>query len=200
MSARVGWRQARVALAALGLGVGAWQLGSGAWIHAKALVAQHLLRDAWSRAVAGAERPKPWPWADTYPVARLRVPAHGIDRIVLGGASGESLAFGPAHLRVSAVPGSEGHVVIAGHRDTHFAFLQHLENGDELILEPVDGPVRRYRVSKRQVIDSRTTRLRLGQSRTVLSLVTCYPFDAVSPGGPQRFHVIGELVELGTEG
>ena len=32
---------------------------------------------------------KPWPWADTWPVARLVVPSLGIDQIVLEGAMAE---------------------------------------------------------------------------------------------------------------
>ncbi len=42
---------------------------------------------------------KPWPWADTHPVARLIAPAQDADVLVLAGASGRTLAFGPGHLR-----------------------------------------------------------------------------------------------------
>jgi len=53
------------------LALGFWQLGRGAWIPAKAWLAQELMGKAWDRAAAGASAPVPWPWADTWPVARL---------------------------------------------------------------------------------------------------------------------------------
>ena len=76
-------------------GVGLWQAASGLYIHAKAILAQHLLDHAWQRARDGVAHAKPWPWADTWPVARLT--ARGLDSwvYVLADASGRSLAFGP---------------------------------------------------------------------------------------------------------
>jgi len=77
--------------------LGVWQAGHGAWIHAKAQLAQYLLQRAWTRTLEGERDARPWPWADTWPVARLRVPAHGVDLIVLDGVSGRTLAFAPGH-------------------------------------------------------------------------------------------------------
>ncbi len=54
---------------------GSWQLAGGLWIDAKALLAQRLISVAWERTlIAGEAGVKPWPWADTWPVARLQVP------------------------------------------------------------------------------------------------------------------------------
>ena len=66
------------AVAAL-LALGFWQLGQGAYIPAKAWFAQELMQRAWLRASAGEDRAAPWPWADTWPVARLLLPEHGVD-------------------------------------------------------------------------------------------------------------------------
>jgi hypothetical protein len=84
------------ALAVALTAVGAWQVGDGVWIYAKAGLGQHLLQRAWARTLAGETEVKPWPWADSWPVARLRVPAHGVDLIVLDGISGPTLARGRA--------------------------------------------------------------------------------------------------------
>ncbi len=43
-----------------------------------------------------------------------------------------------------------------------------------------------------EVIDARHARLAPDPGRPVLSLVTCYPFDAVAPGGPLRYVVTAE--------
>jgi sortase A len=180
------------ALALLGLGV--WQVGEGLYIHAKAAAAQVLLQSAWQRTLEGEARVKPWPWADTWPVARLRVPGRDVDLIVLAGATGRTLAFGPGHLEGSAPPGAPGMSVITGHRDTHFRFLEGLKYGDEVLVEGGDGTRRRYRVTSTRVSDYRHPGIRLDAQSPALTLVTCYPFDAVAPGGPLRYLVGAETI------
>jgi len=176
------------AVAAL-LALGFWQLGQGAYIPAKAWLAQELMQRAWLRVSAGEDRAAPWPWADTWPVARLSAKSHDVDLIVLAGGSGRTLAFGPGHLSASALPGETGNMVIAGHRDTHFAFLRDLEPGHRLTIESFSGATTDYEVIGLNVVDSRKGSLLLDTDDAVLTLVTCYPFDAVDPGGPLRYVV-----------
>ncbi len=75
--------------------VGFSLVGQGLYIKAKAVFAQVLLERAWSRALAGEAAPKAWPWADTWPVAKLNLPRIEQKAIVLNNASGEAMAFGP---------------------------------------------------------------------------------------------------------
>ena len=181
------------AVAAL-LALGFWQLGQGAYIPAKAWLGQELMQRAWLRASAGEDRAAPWPWADTWPVARLSAKSHDVDLIVLAGGSGRTLAFGPGHLSASALPGETGNMVIAGHRDTHFAFLRDLEPGHRLTIESFSGATTEYEVIGLNVVDSRKGSLLLDTDDAVLTLVTCYPFDAVDPGGPLRYVVTARRV------
>ena len=174
------------------IGLGAWQLGGAGLIHAKAWLAQGLLEASWAATLAGAETVKPWPWADTWPVARLRAPRLGVDRIVLAGTSGRTMAFGPGHMDGTALPGAPGHSILSGHRDTHFRFLKDLEPGDVLRVQGTDGAWRAYRVSGTEIIDARRARLLPGDATPRLTLVTCYPFDAIAPGGPLRYVVSAE--------
>ena len=169
-------------------GLGLSLLGAGAWIPAKAWLAQQLIARAWHRAQAGEERPRPWPWADTWPVARLLAPDHAPPLYVLAGSSGESLAFGPAHVSASAPPDSADNVAFAGHRDTHFAFLARLEIGDPLVVETTAGQ-RRYRVAQTRVVHESRIDLVERTGHSELTLITCYPFDAIVPGGPLRYVV-----------
>ncbi len=140
--------------------LGAWELGHGAWIHAKAQLAQYLLQRAWARTLRGEPASKPWPWADTWPVARLRVPAHGVDLIVLTGVSGRTLAFGPGHAPQSAAPGEPGTAIVTAHRDTHFRFLERLQRGDEILVDVPGRPSGRFRVDELSVVDSRSAVIR----------------------------------------
>ena len=181
------------AVAAL-LALGFWQLGQGAYIPAKAWLAQELMQRAWLRISAGEDRAAPWPWADTWPVARLSAKSHDVDLIVLAGGSGRTLAFGPGHLSASALPGETGNMVIAGHRDTHFAFLRDLEPGHRLTIESFSGATTDYEVVGLNIVDSRRGSLLLDTDDAVLTLVTCYPFDAVDPGGPLRYVVTARRV------
>jgi sortase A len=183
-------RRALVALAVLCAILAAWQGGQAAYLHAKAALGQWLLSRAWDEARSHGVAAKPWPWADTRPVARLTSPAHGVDLLVLDGANGRTLAWGPAHVAGTTVPGSPGNAIVTGHRDTHFAFLRDLRNGDALVVEAADGSTLRYRVERAFVADRSQLKLPADGRSTTLALVTCYPFDAVDPGTPLRYAVV----------
>lgn len=174
--------------------LGFWQLGQGAYIPAKAWLAQELMQRAWFRASEGDDRQAPWPWADTWPVARLSAKSGAVDLIVLAGGSGRTLAFGPGHLSASSMPGDVGNSVIAGHRDTHFNFLRDVEIGESLVVERINGRKHVYKVIGIDVVDSRRGSLVLDTDAAILSLVTCYPFDAEESGGPLRYVVTARLV------
>ena len=183
------------AIGVLLLLIGTWQLGHGAYIYAKALVAQHLLRSAWAQTLAGPGRIRPWSWADTWPVARLRVRKYGQDLIVLAGASGRTLAFGPGHVDGTPLPGQPGNSLISGHRDTHFRFLEQLQTGDLLDVQTADGRTHHFRVLGKRIVDSRNATVPTSADEAFLTLITCYPFDAVEPGGPLRMLVTAVEVE-----
>ncbi|MCG8506845.1 MAG: class GN sortase [Sphingomonadales bacterium] len=171
---------------------GLWQLGDGLKIKAKAALAQILLESAWADTLTEGGPQKPWPWADTWPVAKLIAPAQGEELIVLNGVSGEAMAFGPGLHPDFAAPGHPGTTLIAAHRDTHFRFLEDLAPGDELVLETADGRDHRYAVAALQVLSTPEATLPAGDGGARLVLVTCYPFDAMIAGGPLRYLVFAE--------
>lgn len=185
----------RAGLVALLVLAGAWQLAAGAWIHVKAGVAQVLLRSAWARTEHAAGSPavqhgvqhRPWPWADTAPVARLIAPRLQVDLIVLDGFSGQALAFGPGLVRAD-----DGAVVLSAHRDTHFAFLRDVMPGERLEFERVGESAREFWVRETRVVDYRDAGALLGSTSDTLVLVTCWPFDAIAPGGPLRLLVFAQ--------
>jgi sortase A len=170
--------------------LGLQQTLAAAVIQAKAWLAPALIERAWEQTIAEGGRPvRPWPWADTWPVARLIAPEAGVDLMVLAGDSGNALAFGPGLASYSSTPGEGGVSVLAGHRDTHFAFLEHARVGDVLEVESISGRVQRYQVEHAGIVDASREGIFIAGLAPSLLLVTCYPFDTLRVGGPLRYVV-----------
>ena len=120
------------------------------------------------------------------------MPASLIDLLVLSGASGKTLAWGPGHLDDSAPPGGAGNALLSAHRDTHFRFLARAAVGDPLIIERADGGRVHYRIRQIAIVDVHALAIPRDTPVPTLTLVTCYPFDALVPGGPLRYVVTAE--------
>ena len=190
-----------------------WQLTSAGWIQGKALVAQILLSHSWHQTLNNPQHQqlvqnhteqtsakyadkysvknamhKPWPWADTWPVAKLSVPQHNIEQIVVAGDSGSSLAFAPGYSLASAAPNTPGTTMISAHRDTHFSFLKKLKINDSLYLQTAEQTTR-YQVYAMQIVDSQSVTVQTDNDEQTLVLATCYPFDSMISGGSLRYLV-----------
>jgi sortase A len=182
------------AVAAAFVILGGLLLGQQAWLAAKARLAGHFIDQAFESHLLDGKAHRPWSWADTHPVGRIEVPRLGVRRTVLAGASGSSLAFGPGHVDGTSVPNGSGNSVVAGHRDSWFAFLEQLRVGDEVILTTRDG-ARRYRVVKTDVHSMWDTDVAAVSGDTRLTLVTCYPFDGLV-GTTHRYVVTCIPIEI----
>lgn len=183
--------------ALLALAIGVVCLAEATWIRAKAFLAQVLIERAWGQVQVGASSPKPWPWADTTPIAKLELPSHvsgfQVNQLmVLDGVSPRNLAFGPNHDTSTVRPGMKGNSVIEGHRDTHFRALQQVHVGDHVRVQGPDMRWLSFAVVDVRVVDSRRFRIALDADVPRLTLVTCYPFDAIAPGGPLRWVVTAD--------
>jgi sortase A len=172
--------------------VGLSLTGKAAYIHAKAGLAKYLLRSSWQETMEKGDAVKPWAWADTWPVARMIVPEHEIDLVVLEGDSGNVLAFGPGHMTLSSLPGQPGNSIISGHRDTSFRFLERVRVGDRITVQTKEGSMVPFKVIATQIIDAAVLDMNIETDIPLLTLVTCYPFDAVVPGGSERYLVFAE--------
>lgn len=151
-----------------------------------------LLERAWARARGGEANAKPWSWADTSPIARLEFPQHRASFIVLSGTSGRTMAWGPGHVDGTALPNAIGNCVIPAHRDTQFSVLRNVRIGEEIVLESRDGARIHYRVTQCRRTTDRDLALFAPSPGRRLTLITCYPFDAVALGGKGRWAVVGE--------
>ncbi len=126
------------------------------------------------------------------PFARLSIERLGGEWVVVEGAGTSELRKGPGHLIDTALPGSRGNCVIAGHRDTQFRVLRKVEVGEEIDVE-IGGRRYRYRVTDTSIVSPNDVRSLQPTQTPILTLVTCYPFYYVGPA-PKRFVIRAELV------
>ncbi len=190
MGSRRMMKWSAAAIAALGLTI----FAQGAWIQAKAILAQYLLEDAFAESIATGKPVKPWSWADTWPVAKIELPRIGRSAIALEGSSGQALAFGPGHLDRSADAGEAGTAVYAAHRDTHFAFLGEVRPGDDIVVTRADGRIFTYEMTGFEIVRWDNSGITADARGSELALVTCWPFDAKTRG-PLRYVVHATLKE-----
>ena len=188
MSRRHGTAAGR-ALAALLALAGLALAAQAAWMPVKAALAQVLLERAFARGLVDGRPARPWPWADTEPVARLTLAGRSF--VVLRGGSGQALAFGPGHLAGTPEAGEPGTAVIAAHRDTQFAILGRLAPGDPVAVTRRDGRTVRFRVAGTRVAPWDASGIDPRAPGRHLALVTCWPLTALR-SGPLRLIVDAE--------
>lgn len=130
------------------------------------------------------------------PMARIRIPAVGVDLPIYHGTSDETLLRGAGHLQGSHLPvgGASTHAVITAHRGlanaTMFSDLDGVTVGDTFTIE-VFGDVLTYRVREKRVVEPEDTdTLRPVAGEDLVTLVTCTPLGINS----HRILVTGERV------
>lgn len=170
-------RFAILALAAVAV-AGLALIGSGLYIKAKAELSQVLLKRSFAEAQSNGGAARPWPWADFTVAATISAPRLGVSEVVLQGASGQALAFGPVLLNGTPEPGDPGTSVIAAHRDTHFAWLKDVRPGDVLVITTTDGNRISYRAGNGRIADWKDNGINVAAFGQHLALATCWPFDA----------------------
>ena len=125
-------------------------------------------------------------------LTKLSIPKISLEDIVLEGASQHSLLLGPAHLSASAVPGSIGNAVIAGHRDTFFRHIHSLRYGDDIYVLR-SGKRFHYVVRSRKIVEPTDLSVLKATKDGELTLITCYPTHAIGPA-PHRLIIVAKLV------
>lgn len=176
--------------------LGAALFGNGLYLGGKAILAQHLLDQAWRKTASSGEVQLPWAWMDAHPVGRLTFEDDDESHIILNTDSGQALAFGPA-----VINGTENTdmLAIAAHKNTQFRTLKDLTAGDLITLERPKGETLTYRMIYSEILDSRTQGIEIetpAQTPSRLALITCYPFDAISFNGSLRYVVYAERVDI----
>ncbi|TYK64799.1 class GN sortase [Colwellia echini] len=163
------------------------------YMYAKSVLAQVLLEQAWQKALLGKDKDNkylPWQWADSYPIAKLTYVDKNLQTatnwIILAGMTGRTMAFAPSWLEDSAKPNQYGNTVISAHNDSHFSVLEGIELDAEFLLEDQQGEVLTYRVITIDIVSESDTTPYLFADGTMITLITCYPFEATNTAKTQR--------------
>ena len=158
-------------------------------IELKARVAQVLLQYAWHKTIKTGEDQRPWRSFDGVPVLRLMIPRHEVDQIVLTGTSGQALAFGPAFHTNSELPGKGGTTVLSSHRDSHGVYIKQLKKGDMIKLQDRFQEWHTYTIDDFDILNVKTGSISTTNSKELLLIITCYPFNALTSRTPFRYIV-----------
>jgi sortase A len=113
------------------------------------------------------------------PVARLEIPAIGVDVVTVEGVSLDDLKRGPGHYPGTPLPGQFGNAAIAGHRTTYgqpFHDVDDLEPGDEIIVTTVAGRFV-YEVTGTEIVEPDDTHVVATTNPDIaeLTLTSCHP-------------------------
>jgi len=112
-------------------------------------------------------------------LTRIKIPAIGVDTVVVEGTSASALRAGAGHYPSTPLPCEQGNVGIAGHRTTYgkpFNQLDRLKNGDVVILETPIGTCT-YSVTKEPfvVMPNDLSIVANDPTAHMLTLTTCHP-------------------------
>jgi sortase A len=132
-------------------------------------------------------------FAEGDPIARIEIPAIGVNEIVVAGVGKSDLKKGPGHYPETPIPGQLGNAAIAGHRTTYgqpFFDVDELVDGDEIVVTTTAGRFV-YRVTGLQIVTPADYQVIATTDPTAatITLTSCHPKWTAR----ERIIVSGEL-------
>jgi len=143
-------------------------------------------------SVPAIAEPAPPPPVDGTSLGAIEIPRLGLSVAVVQGESEPILQRAVGHLARTALPGREGNVVLAGHRDTFFRPLKDIRDGDQIVVKTRDGDFE-YVVESTSIVEPGDVWVIAPKGGRTLTLITCYPFYYVG-SAPHRFIVVAREV------
>ena len=186
--------------------VGGFVCVHASWLPAKAWLSQQLIKHSWQQSISimaqqkirgqdntnphSLSKPiaiKPWPWADTFPIAELVFQRIDKSIVVLNGGDPTTLAFSAGAVAPFNQPAAIKPFVVAGHRDSHFAFLEDIAIKDIVSLVDARGKMQHYQVESIDIVDATIGQFPLVADERSLVLITCYPFKGITNSADERY-------------
>lgn len=191
---------------------------NASWLPTKAWLSQALISYSWQQSMAQQSQltqnhleksyrqgnkakitntsvaVKPWPWADTFPIAELSFKRLNEDIVVLNGGDSTTLAFSAGAIAPFNQTNSNQPFVVAGHRDSHFAFLEDILMKDVISMTDQHGQSQLYQVEAIDIVDASSGQLPVLANDSSLILITCYPFNAIGNDTNERYVITAKLL------
>ena len=167
------------------------------WLPVKAWLSHQLISYSWHQTIKLKQESKPWPWADTYPIAELSFERLNKRVVVLNGGDPTTLAFSAGAIAPFNQARSTRPFVVAGHRDSHFSFLDEVLMNDIISLADKHGQNQLYQVEMIDIVDASTGELPVLANDSPLVLITCYPFintSNVARESNERYVITAKLL------
>ena len=195
--------KARRRLANLLLLAGAMAAGTWVWSLVRGAIVQSRDSSAFERRVHdesatlnGEAAPRAVANGDL--LGRLVIPRLNLRAMVREGAGEDTLEVALGHIPGTALPGQNGNVGVAGHRDTLFRALRKIARNDQIQFQTLTGSYV-YEVESTAIVAPQNVAVLAAGKHPEITLVTCYPFYYVGPA-PDRFVVKARLVSQGAPG
>lgn len=201
-----GQRLARGSLIMLAIVAAAFILNVTVFSHLRYAVQQQQLRDTFTEQLAAGTAPVSEGNFDNVllrdgePVARIEIPAIGVDAIVVEGTSSGTLTEGPGHRRDTCLPGQAGASVLMGRAAAYggpFRRIQELVPGETISVVTGQGEHIYEVIRVRYAGDAAPPPLTAGEGRLVLETARGTPF---MPTGVVRVdaRLVSETQPVGT--
>jgi sortase A len=197
------------------LGIGLLSIYFGAHLHS--WLFSHLALWRFEEVVAAAQRPpaQPSPSKDDVDVSRwakgrlkayesslanklpdaiaiLTIPRLHLRVPIFDGTDELTLNRGIGRIAGTAMPGEDGNLAIAGHRDGFFRGLKDIAIGDQVEIRS-PGESETYIVDSTEIVTPDDVRVLEGGPIHTVTLITCYPFYFVGDA-PKRFIVKASVI------
>jgi sortase A len=127
------------------------------------------------------------------PSAVISIPMLGLTVQVYPGTDKTSLERGAGWVEGTTLPGGNGNIAIAGHRDSYFRPLEKITLGATIDVL-TDRGIREYQVSSITIVDALDMQPLLPTEGSVITLITCHPFR-YRGYAPDRYIVRARMVE-----
>lgn len=125
-------------------------------------------------------------------IGKISVARLGLSVMVMEGTDAPILRLAAGHIPGTALPGQDGNIGIAAHRDTFFRPLRNIRKNDVITITTKGGDYR-YRVVSTRIVSPDDVAVLNSDGSDVLTLVTCYPFYYIG-SAPDRFIVRAEQI------
>ena len=125
-------------------------------------------------------------------IGRVEIPRLDISAVVREGTDSKTLGRAVGHVPSTALPGENGNVAIAAHRDTYFRNVRHIRTGDLIRMVTPQGTYE-YQVDSTKIVLPKNVEVLRATAEPTITLITCYPFNFVG-SAPKRFIIRAKQV------